>query len=80
MRLHIFNPHTDLALANNRENYMPSANVRRMVCELEMLPMWFAAPGDSILTTTPTDNIFAEKANKTIGATATNLAIFISHL
>ena len=67
MRLHIFNPHTDLALANNRENYMPSANVRRMVCELEMLPMWFAAPGDSILTTTPTDNIFAEKAKKLFG-------------
>lgn len=67
MRLHIFNPHTDLALANNRENYMPSANVRRMVCELEMLPMWFAAPGDSILTTSPTDNIFVEKAKELFG-------------
>ena len=67
MRLHIFNPHTDLALANNRVNYMPSANVRRMVCELEMLPMWFAAPGDSILTTSPTDNIFAEKAKELFG-------------
>lgn len=67
MRLHIFNPHTDLALANNRENYMPSANVRRMVCELEMLPMWFAPPGDSILTTSPTDNIFVEKAKELFG-------------
>lgn len=67
MRLHIFNPHTDLALANNRENYMPSANVRRMVCELEMLPMWFAATGDSILTTTPTDNVFTEKTKELFG-------------
>ena len=29
--------------------------------------MWFAAPGDSILTTTPTDNIFAEKAKELFG-------------
>ena len=67
MRLHIFNPHTDLALANNRENYMPSANVRRMVRELEMLPMWFADHGDCILTTSPADKLFVENAERFFG-------------
>ncbi len=67
MRLHIFNPHTDLALANNRENYMPSANVRRMVRELEMLPMWFADKGDCILVSAPVDRTFEEKIEKLFG-------------
>ena len=67
MRLHIFNPHTDLALANNRENYMPSANVRCMVREMEMLPMWFAAPGDAVLTTAPVDMDFVARAESLFG-------------
>lgn len=67
MRLHIFNPHTDLALANNRENYMPSANVRCMVREMEMLPMWFATPGDAVLTTAPVDRGFVAKAKDLFG-------------
>ena len=67
MRLHIFNPHTDLALANNRENYMPSANVRCMVREMEMLPMWFAASGDAVLTTVPVDMDFVTKTEELFG-------------
>ena len=34
MKLYIFNPDTDLALANNRENYMPPARVKQMTKEL----------------------------------------------
>ena len=67
MKLYIFNPHTDLALANNSENYQPSAKVRQMVCELEMLPMWFADPGSHILVSRITDQGFIEKQRELYG-------------
>ena len=50
MKLYIFNPDTDLALANNRENYMPPARVRQMTQELELLPLWYADADSSIFT------------------------------
>lgn len=50
MKLYIFNPDTDLALANNRENYMPPARVKQMTQELELLPLWYAEDGSYIFT------------------------------
>ena len=55
MKLYIFNPDTDLALANNSENYIPSARVKQMERELAMLPMWYAEQGSNILISTYPD-------------------------
>lgn len=56
MKLYIFNPDTDLALANNRENYMPPARVKKMTQELELLPLWYAREGSCIYTPSSSDN------------------------
>lgn len=45
MKLYLFNPDSDLALASNEENYMAPASARRMIQDLALLPMWYAQPG-----------------------------------
>ncbi len=49
MVLYVFNPDTDLALANGAGNYTPTAPVRQMIHDLSVLPMWYAEPGSSVL-------------------------------
>lgn len=49
MKLYIFNPDTDMALANNEENYMPPASARQMAQDLALLPVWYASPGSAVL-------------------------------
>lgn len=38
-----------MALANNEENYMAPASVRRMAEDLALLPVWYAQPGSMVL-------------------------------
>lgn len=49
MKIYLFNPDTDLALACNQTNYLPPANVARMAADLALLPAWYADAGSSIL-------------------------------
>lgn len=49
MKLHLFNPENDLALAADIEYYTPPAAARRMAAAGELYPLWFAEPGDAIL-------------------------------
>lgn len=49
MKLYLFNPDTDLALADNSENYMAPASARLMAHDLALLPMWYAQPGSAVL-------------------------------
>lgn len=71
MKLYIFNPDTDLALANNRENYMPPARVRQMTQELELLPLWYAEADSSIFAPSMRDNSeFLAEAKKLFGVEA----------
>lgn len=49
MKLYVFNPDTDMALANNEENYMAPASARRMAQDLALLPVWYAQPGSAVL-------------------------------
>ena len=67
MKLYIFNPDTDLALANNTENYIATARVREMERELEILPMWYATKGSSILVSSLPDESFVERARSLFG-------------
>lgn len=49
MVLYVFNPDTDLALANGDGNYTPTSSVRQMIQDLSVLPMWYAEPGSRVL-------------------------------
>lgn len=49
MKLYVFNPDTDMALANNEEHYMAPASIRRMAQDLALLPIWYAQPGSAVL-------------------------------
>ena len=71
MKLYIFNPDTDLALANNRENYMPPARVRQMTQELEMLPLWYSEAGSCIFAPSGRENSeFLAEAKNLFGVEA----------
>lgn len=70
MKLYIFNPDTDLALANNRENYIPPTRVKQMSKELELLPLWYAEDESFILTTTYNAE-FTKSIERDFGITAT---------
>lgn len=41
-----------MALACGDSYYMPPASARRMAADLSVLPAWYAAPGDAVLTDT----------------------------
>jgi len=49
MRLHIFNPEHDLALAINRSSYVPPHVARRLRADLGFLPCLWASDGDIVL-------------------------------
>lgn len=49
MRLHLFNPETEYALASGASFYTPPARVERLRKENQLLPEAWASPGDAIL-------------------------------
>lgn len=50
MRLFLFNPENDLALANGDANFIPPRSARVMAADLSLLPMWWAGAGDAVRT------------------------------
>ena len=48
MKVHIFNPENDLALADGRPGYTAPASARQMRKELHWLPEWWAEEGDLV--------------------------------
>ena len=61
MEIYLFNPDSDMALAANKPNYTPPANIRRMVCDLSMLPVWYAAPNSLVLSDSEHDRQHLEE-------------------
>ena len=49
MKLHIFNPENDLALADGGANYCPPPAAASIANDLCTLPLWFASPDDAVL-------------------------------
>ena len=45
-KLYLFNPDTDLALADGRANYLPPHSIRKMAEDLATLPYWYAEKDD----------------------------------
>lgn len=50
--LYVFNPENDLALASGLVNYTAPKNARKIRNDLQMLPLWIASEGDSLLVET----------------------------
>ncbi len=50
MIYHYFNPENDLALGQGGEGYNPPRSAVALATDLSMLPVWFASPGESVLT------------------------------
>lgn len=48
-KTYIFNPDSDLALANGDANYLPPRSARRMADDLSLLPAWYADEEDAVL-------------------------------
>lgn len=59
MKLHLFNPEHEIALAMNKARFTPSHNVTKMRRELAFLPLLWAEPGDIVLVE---DSEYAYKA------------------
>lgn len=49
MKLHIFNPENDLALADGGANYCPPPAAAQIAYDLAALPLWFATPDDRVI-------------------------------
>ncbi len=64
-KLRIFNPEHDMALAFGGTNYTPTPLAQKLRRDLQMLPAWFSASNDSILSRNPElDSTWAECINK----------------
>lgn len=61
MKLYVFNPDTDMALASNEENYMAPASARRMAQDLALLPVWYAQPGSAVLAPSAYNAAYLQK-------------------
>lgn len=48
MKLYVFNPENDLALANNQWNFIAPASARKMRQDLETLPVWWTSKEDCV--------------------------------
>lgn len=46
MKVHIFNPENDMALADGTAGYTAPSNIRQMREELHWLPLWWAEDED----------------------------------
>lgn len=53
MKLHIFNPENDLALADGNSNYCPPPMARTIARDLAALPLWYADDVDVVMVPSP---------------------------
>ena len=67
MLLYLFNPDTDLALADNHTNYMPPVSIRQMSRDLALLPLWYARPGSGIVVPSAIDEGYLKQVKQLFG-------------
>ena len=61
MKLYIFNPENDLALADGGANYSPPPAALRIAQDLASLPLWFAGKDDAVALANEENHSFREK-------------------
>lgn len=64
VKLHIFNPENDLALADGSANYFAPSAAMYIAHDLATLPLWFAVPGDAVLLPSMLHHEFCADAAK----------------
>lgn len=60
LKLHLFNPENDLALAAGTANYTPPKSVAAFRAALAAIPAWLAEPGDNIIAPGVTESWLRE--------------------
>lgn len=68
-RLFIFNPDSEMAIANGSRFYMPPANIVRMAEELAFLPAYFSEQGDALYMKQKPENSFLQERERIFGLT-----------
>lgn len=63
MKLFVFNPENDLALANNQWNFIAPASARKMRLDLESLPVWWTSSDDRVWVSRNPDHLYFEQLN-----------------
>ena len=61
MKLYVFNPDADMALADGKENYIAPASARLMARDLALLPLWYAGVGDGVLAPSAYNEAFLQR-------------------
>ena len=64
MKLYLFNPEHDLALAHGLVRYLPPLVVRQFAYDFSFLPFWYAEEGSGILLFDENQLVFLEKYNE----------------
>lgn len=67
MKLHLFNPDADLALADGGATFIAPAAARLMARDLALLPLWYAAPGDGVLAASAYNDVFLRRMSGLFG-------------
>ncbi len=67
MRIYLFNPDADLALADNRPAYVAPETVRRMSADLALLPFWYAGEGSGVWAASSEEVAWVEQMNVCFG-------------
>lgn len=63
MKIYLFNPDNDLALANHQAHYMPPAPIKQLISDLAMLPFWYADAGSGVLASSAYNEDFLKRMN-----------------
>lgn len=64
MRIYLFNPDTDLALADNRPTYVAPETVRQMSHDLALFPFWYAEEKSGVRVISRDEAVFVERMNE----------------
>ena len=75
MRLLIFNPENDLALASNDPHYTPPASARQMAADLQDLPRLWAGEGDVVIRRAAPCSPYSPETNNTNGGPTFNFQL-----
>ena len=67
MKLYLFNPDSDLALAAGTEHYLAPQAVRRMAADLSLLPMWYADPGGVVRIVSASERSYLQQMQRLFG-------------
>lgn len=64
MKIYLFNPDNDLALANHQAHYMPPTPIKQLMSDLSVLPFWYAEQGSGVLASSAYNEDFIKQMSE----------------